>query len=374
MLSDVYKKDIVELYKTSIVQQTAFWSIVKKKIGLESIALNFKSKKSSLYNDVICDATINSDLLLIIQKVNNTDSIAYVPYGPELEPEDEFRGAFLEELSECMRSFLPKNCFMIRYDLCWESFWKNDHYFIDNRDNFISEPSVKSQEIRLNFNTINWNLRKSETNILPTNTLYLDLHKEQNAIMERMKPKTRYNIKLAQKKGVNVRIADLNDINVWYSLYTETAQRNGLYLNDIKYFEAILSTKADKTKSPAEVYYLIAEIDDIPLAAMFLIISDNRSSYLYGASSSTNRNFMATYALQWFAIKLSKEKGCKEYDMFGISPSNDITHPLYGLFKFKTGFGGDVYQSLGCWDYPFNHEKYNVFKSFELMNQGFHIN
>lgn len=374
MLSDVYKKDIVELYKTSIVQQTAFWSIVKKKIGLESIALNFKSKKSSLYNDVICDATINSDLLLIIQKVNNTDSIAYVPYGPELEPEDEFRGAFLEELSECMRSFLPKNCFMIRYDLCWESFWKNDHYFIDNRDNFISEPSVKSQEIRLNFNTINWNLRKSETNILPTNTLYLDLHKEQNVIMERMKPKTRYNIKLAQKKGVNVRIADLNDINVWYSLYTETAQRNGLYLNDIKYFEAILSTKADKTKSPAEVYYLIAEIDDIPLAAMFLIISDNRSSYLYGASSSTNRNFMATYALQWFAIKLSKEKGCKEYDMFGISPSNDITHPLYGLFKFKTGFGGDVYQSLGCWDYPFNHEKYNVFKSFELMNQGFHIN
>lgn len=374
MLSDVYKKDIVELYKTSIVQQTAFWSIVKKKIGLESIALNFKSKKSSLCNDVICDATINSDLLLIIQKVNNTDSIAYVPYGPELEPEDEFRGAFLEELSECMRSFLPKNCFMIRYDLCWESFWKNDHYFIDNRDNFISEPSVKSQEIRLNFNTINWNLRKSETNILPTNTLYLDLHKEQNAIMERMKPKTRYNIKLAQKKGVNVRIADLNDINVWYSLYTETAQRNGLYLNDIKYFEAILSTKADKTKSPAEVYYLIAEIDDIPLAAMFLIISDNRSSYLYGASSSTNRNFMATYALQWFAIKLSKEKGCKEYDMFGISPSNDITHPLYGLFKFKTGFGGDVYQSLGCWDYPFNHEKYNVFKSFELMNQGFHIN
>ena len=122
MLSDVYRKDIDELYKTSIVQQTAFWSIVKRKIGLDSIALNFKSKKSNLYNDIISDSTINSDLLVIIQKVNNTDSIAYVPYGPELEPENEFQGVFLEELSESLRSFLPKKCFMVRYDLCWESF------------------------------------------------------------------------------------------------------------------------------------------------------------------------------------------------------------------------------------------------------------
>lgn len=374
MLSDVYRKDIDELYKTSIVQQTAFWSIVKRKIGQDSIAMNFKSKKSNLYNDVISDSTINSDLLVIIQQVNNTDSIAYVPYGPELEPENEFQGVFLEELSECLRSFLPKNCFMVRYDLYWESFWTRDSSFIDNQYNSFAEPSIKSQEIRFNFNTINWNLRKSETNILPTNTLYLDLQPELNTILERMKPKTRYNIKLSHKKGVTVRTADLNDLNVWYSLYTETANRNGLYLNDIKYFEAILTTEADKTKSPAEVYYLIAEFDNKPLAAMFLILSGNRSSYLYGASSNINRNYMATYALQWFAIRLSKEKGCKEYDMFGISPNNDITHPLYGLYKFKTGFGGEIFHSLGCWDYPFDQEKYNIFRSIERRNQGFHIN
>lgn len=83
---------------------------------------------------------------------------------------------------------------------------------------------------------------------------------------------------------------------------------------------------------------------------------------------------MATYALQWFAIRLSKEKGCKEYDMFGISPNNDATHPLYGLYKFKKGFGGEIFHSLGCWDYPFNQEKYNLFKSLEIRNQGFHIN
>jgi len=374
MLSDVDRKDIDELYRTSIVQQTAFWSIVKRKVGLDSIALNFKSKKSHLYNDIMSDATIHSDLLVIIRQLNNTDSIAYVPYGPELEPEDEFQGVFLEELSECLRSFLPKNCFMVRYDLRWENFWTRDGSFIDHRGNMLTAPSIKSQEIRFNFNTIHWNLRKSETNILPTNTLYLDLHPEFNTILERMKPKTRYNIKLAQKKGVTVRIADLNDLNIWYSLYTETANRNGLYLNDIKYFEAILTTKADTTKSPAEVYYLIAEIDNIPLAAMFLIISGNCSSYLYGASSNINRNYMATYALQCFAIRLSKEKGCEKYDMFGISPNNDVTHPLYGLYKFKTGFGGEIFHSLGCWDYPFDRERYNLFKSLEIRDQGFHIN
>lgn len=374
MLTDVHRKDIDELYSTSIVQQTAFWSIVKRKVGLDSMALNFKSKKSNLYTDIVNDATIHSDLLILIQKVNQTDSIAYVPYGPELEPQNEFQGVFLEELSESLRSFLPKNCFMVRYDLCWESFWSKENSLGDNQDNLISEPSIKSQEIRFNFNTINWNLRKSETNILPSNTLYLDLQPELDTILERMKPKTRYNIKLAQKKGVSVRIADLSDLNIWYDLYTETANRNGLYLNDITYFKAILTTKADGTKSPADVYYLIAEIDNIPLAAMFLIIAGNRSSYLYGASSNTNRNYMATYALQWFAIKLSKEKGCKEYDMFGISPNNDATHPLYGLYKFKTGFGGEFFHSLGCWDYPFEKEKYNVFKNVERVNQGFHIN
>src|SRR5574344_585509 len=365
MLVDVYKKEVEELYKTSIVQQTAFWSIVKQKIGQDSIAMNFKSRKTSLYTDVSCDATLQSDVLVILQNVNRFESVAYVPYGPELEPDNEFQGAFLEELSECLRSYLPQSCFMVRYDLGWETFWA--------KEGLTDAPSLKSQEMRLNFNTVHWNLRKSETNVLPTNTLFLNLALDLNTILDRMKPKTRYNIKLAQKKGVTVRIADMKDLAIWYDLYTETAHRNGLYLNDIKYFEAILDIKADSTKSPAEVCYLIAEYEGVPLAAMFLIISGNRGSYLYGASSSKNRQVMATYALQWYAIRLSKEKGCKEYDMFGIAPSNDASHPLYGLYQFKKGFGGEVLRRLGCWDYPYDEEKYNVFKSREILGQGYHL-
>ena len=373
MLSYLYKKDIAELYNTPIVQQTAFWSLVKSKLGFSTVAINFHANNSDLFCKHNSDLFINSDLLIIVQQINKSDSIAYVPYGPELEPDTEYQGAFLEELSECLRSFLPNNCILIRYDLCWESYRAKENQFYDSDGNWLREPERFAQEIRFNFNTINKNFRKTQSNILPSNTVYLNLKPGTDDILGKMKPKTRYNIHLSDRKGVIVKVADMNSIDIWYNLYKETAIRNKIHLNDIKYFEALLSAKADNTKSPAEVQLLIAEISNTPLASMFLIISGHRGSYLYGASSNVNRNYMATYALQWEAMKIAKEKGCTEYDMFGISPNPDISHPLYGLYKFKTGFGGDIFHSLGCWDYPLDEERYNYFKTSELTLQGFHI-
>lgn len=373
MLSDLYKKDIAELYNTPIVQQTAFWSLVKRKLGFSTVAINFHANNSGLFYKHNSDLFINSDLLIIVQQINKNDSIAYVPYGPELEPDTEYQGAFLEELSESLRSFLPNNCILIRYDLCWESYWAKESQFYDSDGNWLGEPERFAQEIRFNFNTINKNFRKAQSNILPSNTVYLNLKPGTDDILGKMKPKTRYNIHLSDRKGVIVKVADIKSIDIWYNLYKETAIRNKIHLNDIKYFEALLSAKTDNTKSPAEVQLLIAEISNTPLASMFLIISGHRGSYLYGASSNVNRNYMATYALQWEAMKIAKEKGCTEYDMFGISPNPDISHPLYGLYKFKTGFGGDIFHSLGCWDYPLDEERYNYFKTSELTIKGFHI-
>jgi len=372
MLESIDRKNISELFNTPIVQQTSLWSDVKRNLGLNTLAINFKCDSSSIYNR-FSNGKINSDLLVIIQKINDTESIAYVPYGPELEPDPEYQGAFLEELSECIRPFLPKDCILIRYDLCWESYWARDDSWFDCNGNWLGEPEIFAQEIRFNSGTAYRNFRKSPSNILPSNTIYLDLKPDSGTILKRMKPKTRYNISLSNRKGVIVRIADMESIHIWYDLYRETATRNRLYLNDIKYFKALLSARAENTESPAEVKFLIAEVNNIPLASMFLIVSGHRGSYLYGASSNLNRNYMATYALQWEAMKIAKEKGCTEYDMFGIAPNPDVSHPLYGLFKFKIGFGGDIFHSLGCWDYPLNEEKYNIFKIIELTNQGFHI-
>jgi lipid II:glycine glycyltransferase (peptidoglycan interpeptide bridge formation enzyme) len=389
MLSDIHKKEVAGLYETPIVQQTAFWSAVKERLGSETLAINFKSYESLIYNnrtepdrsDVtvyrqgeFIDKPITSDLLVIVKQVSKKYCIAYVPYGPELEPNEEFQAIFLEELSESLRSFLPSNCIMIRYDLCWESWWSKHPHHYDEFGNWKGEPGIDSRELRFNINTINRNFRKAGHNILPSNTIYIDLRPSLDEILHRMKPKTRYNIGLADRKNVKVRATGIDHIDTWYELYTQTAHRNRIFLNDMKYFEAVLLANVENAKSSAEVRLLIAEKDDIPLAAMFLIISGNRGSYLYGASSDNNRNLMGTYALQLEAIKIAREMGCTEYDMFGISPNSDSTHPLYGLYKFKIGFGGNLYHSLGSWDYPLFEQEYEAFICSELTFQGFHLN
>jgi lipid II:glycine glycyltransferase (peptidoglycan interpeptide bridge formation enzyme) len=373
MLKQIDVKDISELYETPIVQQTAFWSAVKNKLGVSTLAIDYKANSTDLFEKETDNRIIASDVLIIIQQINRDYCIAYVPYGPELEPDEEMQGRFLEELSESIRPFLPDNCIMIRYDLCWKSYWTDEDNF-DSSGNWLGEPGVKSQEMLFNFNTIGWNFRKASFNILPSNTVFLNLNDGAENLLKQMKSKTRYNIGLSRRKGVQIRTAGMESIPVWYRLYQETARRNGIVVNDIKYFEAILSAASENTGSQADVKLLIAEWENKPLAAMFLIISDKRGSYLYGASSDLNRNLMATYALQWEAINISIRRGCTEYDMFGVSPNSDPSHPLYGLYKFKLGFGGHIFHSLGCWDYPLIENRYFAFRSFELTTQGFHTN
>lgn len=373
MLSNVHKKEVEELYATPILQQTAFWSAVKKTLGTNTLAVNFNSSRYALYGATDDRSSVSSDLLIVMQQINRHHTVAYVPYGPELEPADEFQGMFLEELSESLRSHLPNNCILIRYDLCWESWWAKEKDHFDEQGIWKGEPDGPVQEFRFNFNTQHWNFKKAFSNILPANTVYLNLTYDTETLLKRMKPKTRYNIGLARRKGVTVKALGLDGINIWYELYKETAIRNHILLNDMKYFQAMLTARADDTRSPAEVSLLVAEKDGKNLAAMFLVITKNRGSYLYGASSSAERNLMATYALQWEAICRSKAAGCTEYDMFGISPSPDPQHPLYGLYKFKSGFGGEMYHSLGCWDYPLNDDLYTLFRASELNSQGYHV-
>ena len=105
---------------------------------------------------------------------------------------------------------------------------------------------------------------------------------------------------------------------------------------------------------------------------MFLVLSAHRATYLYGASSSSMRNLMPTYALQWKAMLIAKKCDCTEYDMFGVSPNPDPSHPMYGLYRFKQGFGGEIFHQLGCWDYPIDDEKYNYFVAKEMGMQGYY--
>ncbi len=369
----VEKKVTKNINKTGILQQTAFWSQVKRKIGVKSKAFDIKVKASDLYPDSIRQNVVMDDLLILFQSIGDDYSIGYVPYGPTLHPGEENQGTFLEELSESLRTYLPSECIMLRYDLLWESYWAKDDSYFDDHGNWIGPPEKAYQEIRFNYDTQKWNLKKANTNLLPSDTIFIDLNKDEEQFLREMKPKTRYNIRLSKRKGVKIRKADICDLNIWQELYRDTCNRNGIYMHDTEYFEAVLRTSAAQTKSPAEVELLIAEVGNTPLAAMFLAYAARRATYLYGASSSRNRHYMATYALQWEAIKRAKQRECTEYDMFGIAPRPDPSHPLFGLYRFKTGFGGEVFHRMGCWDYPLIEEGYDKFLTAEMTSQGYHI-
>ncbi|HPG97161.1 MAG TPA: peptidoglycan bridge formation glycyltransferase FemA/FemB family protein, partial [Rectinema sp.] len=166
-----------------------------------------------------------------------------------------------------------------------------------------------------------------------------------------------------------VRHGKASDLDIWMKLYEQTARRNAIVYHDRRFFEALLVQRCHD----ATVHLLIAEKQSIPLAAMFLSISADRATYLYGASSDEGRSLMAPYALQWTAIKESKQHGCHSYDLFGVAPGPNPEHPLYGLYRFKAGFGGEMIHRQGSWDYAYDSRSYEYYIAQESTAKGFHL-
>jgi len=360
-----------------ILQQTPFWGKLKEYQGCEVRAFNVKLPADRCRG--VCRTTedgrsiIVDDLLVVLQPVGAEYRMAYIPYGPTLEPRDECQGPVLEELSEWLRPHLPEDCLFIRYDLPWQSPWAKDPDCFDSRGEWTGPPRLEVQEIRMNFDTRRNNLLKAPTNNLPTNTVFLDLEYEEDQLLRRMKSKTRYNIRLSRRRGVRVVDVDASRLDEWYRLYRETAERNHIVLHERRYFETLLAVQETHPDDRTSVHLLMAEADGTPLAGMFLAVSEDQAAYLYGASSSHQRNKMATYALQWQAICRAKECGCRCYDMFGVSPSPSPSHPMFGLYRFKTGFGGYLYHRQGCWDYPLQEDLYQIYQAHALNEEGYHL-
>lgn len=348
---------------TPILQQTGYWSRLKQKQGRHTKAFDIS----------INNATPDGDMVVVLRHIGEDAVMAYVPFGPELLPEAEKRGVWLEELSEQMRPHLPGNCIFIRYDLPWRSPWADEPDRYTGNARWKGPPKTRVQEMRMNFDTEHWNLRKSPTDLLPPDTVLIDVSRDRERILARMKPKTRYNIRLSARKKVHVRDAGVEGLPAWYALYRETARRHGMNLNSMEYFRAALDVADSDCDSPAGTHLLLAEAGKRAVAGIVLAVSGNRATYLYGASSaqSGDRGLMASYALQWEAIRLARKSGCNDYDMFGISPAPDPDHPMYGLYRFKTGFGGRIQHREGCWDYPYDGRRYDVYRASELAGSPY---
>lgn len=184
------------------------------------------------------------------------------------------------------------------------------------------------------------------------NTVMVDLTASEEDILMRMKQKTRYNVRLAEKKGVSVRVGNTGDLGMLYKMYAETSVRDGFVIRDEEYYMTVWKLfMQESVKGQPSAVPLIAEVDGEAVAAIFLFMFAGRGYYVYGMSRDKHREKMPTYLLQWAAMKHAKAHGCLTYDLWGAPDVFDESDTMWGVYRFKEGLGGDVVRTLGAYDF-----------------------
>lgn len=201
--------------------------------------------------------------------------------------------------------------------------------------------------------------RYSDDQIQFRNTVLIDLAISEEDILARMKQKTRYNIRLAGRKGVSMRVGTSGDWPMLYKMYAETSVRDGFSIRDEQYYKTVWQRFSESENPTCEP--LIAEVDGEDVAAIFVFYFAERAYYVYGMSTTKHRNKMPTYLLQWEAMKRAKERGCTVYDLWGAPEIFDESDSMWGVFRFKQGLGGEVVRTLGAWDYAPNPLWYKLY-------------
>jgi len=194
--------------------------------------------------------------------------------------------------------------------------------------------------------------RYSSDQIQFKNTVVVDLTPGDVELLARMKQKTRYNIRLAEKKGVTLRVGSPKDYGMLYKMYAETSVRDGFVIRDESYYQTVWKLFMDSNEPTCEA--LIAEVEGEPVAAIFVFYFAGRAYYVYGMSRNAHREKMPTYFLQWEAMKRAKIKGCKVYDLWGAPDVFEDSDSMWGVYRFKEGLSGKVVRTLGAWDYAPN--------------------
>ena len=204
----------------------------------------------------------------------------------------------------------------------------------------------------------------SKHNIQPPRTILVDLRGSEEAILARMKQKCRYNIRLAEKKGVTVRTWD--DLDGFYKMIQITGGRDGFGVHSLAYYRRAY----DLFRSTGMCELLVAEFDNNPLAALMVFARGKRAWYIYGASNDEERNRMPTYLLQWEAMRWARSKAAEEYDLWGVPDENEEmleaqfenrSDGLWGVYRFKRGFGGELKRAAQAMDKVYSLVPYQFY-------------
>ena len=202
----------------------------------------------------------------------------------------------------------------------------------------------------------------------PKKTLVLDLSNSEETLLSAMHEKTRYNIRLAQRKGIitqSVEIKNAIDFDPVWKLFTETAHRDKFHIHPRAHYEQLLAPTMPDDSRDFTARLFVASHNNEPLAVMIVIFFGGVATYLHGASSSQKRNLMAPHALHWHVIREAKQQGCRWYDFWGIAD----TAAWEGITRFKRGFGGFEIISPGAFELPLNHFWYTVYATAKKIKK-----
>lgn len=188
----------------------------------------------------------------------------------------------------------------------------------------------------------------------------------EEAVLGRFHSKTRYNIRLAGKRGVTVHRGGRDDLATFYRLLMVTCARNGFAERQLPYFEQVW----DALAPGGQIELYVATHDGRDLAAAILFVNGDKAVYAYGASADERREVMAPYALQWTMIRRALELRCSSYDMTGVPRHLAEGEPGYGLYRFKRGFWPEVSEFTGEMDLPLQPALYRVWNVVEPAYWG----
>ncbi|MEM5946975.1 peptidoglycan bridge formation glycyltransferase FemA/FemB family protein [Spirochaetia bacterium 38H-sp] len=324
---DWKKTDLAELESPNLLQ-SGFWGAFKACFGWDALAMQ---------------SSHGSSVLVLYRRLAGGSYLAYIPH-PFYKASPDYR--LICDLSSACEALSPYNIIFTRIDIGWEK-----HPDSTSPAGFI----------------------KSPVDIQPPDTVILDLNYSEEELLSAMHKKTRYNIRLAKKKGVRIAVLPYEQyFDAWYELYLETAKRDKISIHSKEYYKKLFWLAENWEGLTPSLFLLGAFYGNKLLAGNIVSFYGDTATYLYGASSNEHRNIMPTYLLQWETIKMAREAGLKHYDLYGIPPAPDPSHPMYGLYRFKTGFGGKTVKRAGCWDIPLNKAAYSFYRLAENIRQTYH--
>lgn len=308
------------------VLQTTWWGRLKSTSGWEYLPLG-----------VMENGALQATALILIKRLPLNRTLLYSPRGPLYSNEDA-----LLTLLHAGKDLAKKEKALV---------WKMDPAIARDDDQwmtFVEKQKLKQVDAGLDFDGVQ-----------PRFVMTLNLHSSLENLLKDMKSKTRYNIRYAKRQGVDVRSAkNKADLMVFYDLLQETALRDNFTIRPLSYFEAMWEYLVENQL--AQLF--LAYFEDIPLAGAIAFRLGKTVWYVYGASSNQKRNLQAPHLIQWEMIKWAKSRGCSVYDFRGVSGDLSPENPLYGLYRFKEGFGAQLREYVGEFDLPLSRGGYGLWQ------------